>query len=148
MVRSTVPMRRVRSHRHKFKTFITDVAFMPSVGDGWWRDKARMTIRYWGKAARDEIFADSRRDGTSLKYFCADRPAGRRSRSTPNTNDITAAPTRRRVENRQRRPQGHRPDNTSPPPRLSNGRGGARAWPAYVCVHCVRVLYSSDEPSS
>ncbi|CAI6351771.1 unnamed protein product [Macrosiphum euphorbiae] len=50
-------------------------------------------------------------------------PAGR-SRSTRNTSGITAAPTV--VEIRQRRPQGHRPDGTSPP-RHSDGLGGARA---------------------
>lgn len=75
MVRSTVPTRRVRSHRHKSKTFITDTVFVPAVGDGWrrgWLRKSRLGRDFCGCATRRLPV----RGGTSLKYFCADRPAG------------------------------------------------------------------------
>jgi len=102
-------------------------AFVPAVGVGEGRrgasdEKPRGTrfLRSAGPSAEPvrDIFA----------------PAGR-SRSTPNTNGIIAAPTRRRVvENRQRCPQGRRPDT------LTGGAGRAHdpRTRSCVCVSTVR----------
>lgn len=96
----------------------------------------------WYAAARD-------RPRNQFEMFLR-RPAGQRQIRTKLSPPRPAPPLTRRTENRQRRPQGHRPDVSSSPPRR-----GARAYYTtrvytYQVGACVRVrtsiLYSSDEP--
>lgn len=99
----------------------------------------------WRAVAR--ISAESRRDGrpsAAEPVWNIFAPTGR-SRSTPNTNDITAAPTRRKPATSPARP----------PPRqhvaaatLKRAGRGARMTRVRVCSLCASILYSSDEPSS
>jgi len=111
---SSEPQRTAAESRPRVRS-----AFVPV--EGWARGGA---ARLWKSRARRDFCGRAGPSAEPVRDIFA--PAGR-SRSTPNTSGITAAPTRRRVvEIRQRRPQGHRPDGTSPP-RHSDGRGGARA---------------------